>query len=174
MELFHPTSGSEDTNLTSHGYATAKQQINQEYQDLVHSQLLKCSARYCLIEVSAEQHISLPLLCVKQCKDVFAGHEALFHISHFQVVQRQHVLLLFFLGKKRIKTTLCEKKPDVSKICWVGNDLGTFVIIRKYPNLNVCLSFIDLPAREMKPQFQFCFSLTLLKHFLIKKFTSNT
>lgn len=97
---------------------------------------------------------------------MFAGHEALFNISHFQVVQRQHILLLFFLEKKWIKTTLCEKKPDVSKLCY---DLGTFVIIRKCPNLNVCLSFIDLPAREMKPQFQFCFSLTLLKHFLIKK-----
>lgn len=57
-------SGSEDTNLSSHGYATAKQQINQEYQDLCSlniveipelcSQLLKCSARYSFIEVSAE------------------------------------------------------------------------------------------------------------------------
>lgn len=33
-ELFHPTSGWTDINFSSHGYATTKKQINQEYQDL--------------------------------------------------------------------------------------------------------------------------------------------
>lgn len=69
----------------------------------LHSQLLKCSARYSFMEASAEKHVFLPLLRVKQCKDMFARHEALFNISHFQVVQRKHILLLFFLEENRLK-----------------------------------------------------------------------
>lgn len=123
MELFHPTSGQEDTNLSSHDYATARKQINQKYQDLcslhtveipeLHSQLLKCLARCTFIALSAEQHILLPLLCVKQREDMFARHEALFNITHFQVVQRKHILLLFFLGKTKQnrlnQPMLCDK-----------------------------------------------------------------
>ncbi len=41
-----------------------------------------------------------PLLCVKDGKDVLAGHEALFYVSHLQVVQRKHVFLLFFLDNE--------------------------------------------------------------------------
>lgn len=55
----------------------------------------------------------LPLLRVEQRKDVFAGHEAFFHITNLQVVQRQHVLLLFFLfGKEKQKQT---NKPGYSR-----------------------------------------------------------
>ncbi len=39
----------------------------------------------------------LPLLRVKDGKHVLAGHEALLHIFDLQIVQRQHVLLLFLL-----------------------------------------------------------------------------
>lgn len=39
----------------------------------------------------------LPLFCIKECKDVLAGHEALLHIPDFQVVQWEHVFLFFFL-----------------------------------------------------------------------------
>lgn len=42
---------------------------------------------------------STPLLRVEYGKDVLAGHEALLHVSQLQVVQRQHVLLLFLLLK---------------------------------------------------------------------------
>lgn len=71
----------------------------------LHSQLLKCLARCTFIALSAEQHILLPLLCVKQREDMFARHEALFNITHFQVVQRKHILLLFFLGKTKQNKT---------------------------------------------------------------------
>lgn len=41
-----------------------------------------------------------PLLCVKDGKGMLAGHEALFYVSHLQVVQRKHVFLLFFLDNE--------------------------------------------------------------------------
>ena len=40
-----------------------------------------------------------PLFSVEDSKHVFAGHEAFLYISQLQVVQRQHVLLLFLLSK---------------------------------------------------------------------------
>lgn len=45
-----------------------------------------------------------PLLSVEEGEDVFAGHEALLHVTQFQVVHLEHVLLLFLLqgeGKRR-------------------------------------------------------------------------
>lgn len=39
----------------------------------------------------------LPLLCVEDGKDVLVGHETFFHITDFEVVQGQHVLLLLLL-----------------------------------------------------------------------------
>lgn len=44
--------------------------------------------------------LSLPLLCIEDGKHVLAGHEALFYVPDLQVVQRQHVLLLFLLENK--------------------------------------------------------------------------
>lgn len=41
--------------------------------------------------------IVLPLFCIEERKDVLARHKALLHIPNFQVVQGEHVLLLFFL-----------------------------------------------------------------------------
>lgn len=100
-----------DTNLSTHHYATAKKADKSRVSTFcslntveiveLQSQLLKCPVRYTFIQLSAEKHILLPLLRVKQCKDMFAGHEALFNITHFQVVQRKHVLLLFLLEKSR-------------------------------------------------------------------------
>lgn len=47
-----------------------------------------------------EDHIAFtPLFSIEDGKDMFAGHEALLHISQLQVVKRQHVLLLFLLIK---------------------------------------------------------------------------
>lgn len=43
--------------------------------------------------------MSAPLLGVEDGKDVLAGHEAFFHVSQLQIVERQHKLLLFFLIK---------------------------------------------------------------------------
>lgn len=42
---------------------------------------------------------SLPLLRVEDGEDVFVGHEPLLHIPDFQIIQRQHVLLLLLLEK---------------------------------------------------------------------------
>ena len=41
-----------------------------------------------------------PLLCVEDGEDVLVGHEALLHVTDFEVVQRQHVLLLFLLREE--------------------------------------------------------------------------
>lgn len=43
--------------------------------------------------------MSAPLFGVKDGEDVLAGHEALFHVSQLQIVERQHELLLFLLMK---------------------------------------------------------------------------
>lgn len=40
---------------------------------------------------------TIPLFSIEDGKDMFTGHEALLHVSQLQVVQRQHVLLLFLL-----------------------------------------------------------------------------
>lgn len=42
-----------------------------------------------------------PLFSIKERKDMLARHKALFHISHFQVVQGEHILLFFFLLRER-------------------------------------------------------------------------
>lgn len=41
-----------------------------------------------------------PLLCVEDGEDVLVGHEALLHVTDFEVVQRQHVLLLLLLREE--------------------------------------------------------------------------
>ena len=41
--------------------------------------------------------VGSPLLCVEDGEDMLVGHEALLHVTDFEVVQRQHVLLLFLL-----------------------------------------------------------------------------
>ena len=49
-----------------------------------------------------------PLLCVEDGEDVLVGHEALLHVTDFEVVQRQHVLLLFLLIEEGEGSALAE------------------------------------------------------------------
>lgn len=44
--------------------------------------------------------LGVPLLCIEDGEHVLAGHEAFFHIPDLQVVQGQHVFLLFLLQIK--------------------------------------------------------------------------
>ena len=50
-----------------------------------------------LVSPGPRSWVGSPLLCVEDGEDVLVGHEALLHVTDFEVVQRQHVLLLFLL-----------------------------------------------------------------------------
>lgn len=67
------------------------------------------------------------MFSVKQGKDVFAGHEALLDVFEFQVVDRQHVLLLLLLqGAKEKHTDYCTRQEERKKreTPWVRNLTG--------------------------------------------------
>lgn len=55
---------------------------------------------------------SAPLFGIEDGKDLFAGHEALLHVSQLQVVERQHVLLLFLLMKHDAMTNIKEGRRE--------------------------------------------------------------
>lgn len=71
--------------------------------------------------------IFLPLFCIKECKDVLARHKALFHIPNFQVVQREHILLFFFLERERGAGALIKdiEACQWQHITWAGQHLMT-------------------------------------------------
>lgn len=54
-----------------------------------------------LSEYVAETGCSGPGLRVEDAENVLAGHETLLHIADLQVVQGQHVLLLFLLEMEK-------------------------------------------------------------------------
>lgn len=58
---------------------------------------------------------SSPLLRVEDGKHVLVGHEALLHISDFEVVQWQHVLLLFLLRREGRSLTWADRaEPSIT------------------------------------------------------------
>lgn len=61
-----------------------------------------------LVSPGPRSWVGSPLLCVEDGEDVLVGHEALLHVTDFEVVQRQHVLLLFLLIEEGEGSALAE------------------------------------------------------------------
>lgn len=117
----------------------------------LHSQLLKFAARWSFTGAPAGWHVFLPLLRVKQCEDVFARHEALLNVSHFQVVQRKHILLLFFLGLNRLKQQYVRSLKEVwsQQALFSRQCLQVYLLLQgNIQNWNICRSSTDVPVKE--------------------------
>ncbi len=76
--------------LVSCSGAGVKQRLNDEFPQAVSSENAAVRTRIASVEHSPAVH-------VEESELMLLGHEASLDVAHLHVVQRQHVLLLFFL-----------------------------------------------------------------------------